>query len=68
VKKLVEIWEREKEAEKKRKENGEGKESCQACGSEKETEKLSKCKGCESVWYCDKVGYVREMRGWVLRC
>jgi hypothetical protein len=44
------------EAEGKRSENkGEGKESCKACGTEKEMEKLSRCKGCESVWYCNKV-------------
>ena len=54
VKKLIELREREKEAGLKRGES-QGKESCQACGTEKDTETLSRCKGCESVWYCDKV-------------
>jgi hypothetical protein len=54
VKKLIEMGERERGAEKKRSEN-EGKECCQACGKENERENLSRCRGCESVWYCDKV-------------
>jgi len=54
VKKLVEMEEREQEVEKKS-ESGVGKESCRACGAEKEAEKLSRCKGCELFWYCDKV-------------
>jgi hypothetical protein len=54
VKKLVEMEEREQEVEKKS-ESEVGKESCRACGAEKEAEKLSRCKGCESFWYCDKV-------------
>jgi len=54
VEKLIAMEEREREVEKKRSESGEGKGSCQACGKERETEKLSRCKGCESVWYCDK--------------
>jgi hypothetical protein len=28
---------------------------CQSCGKEDEG-KMSKCKGCERVWYCNKVG------------
>jgi hypothetical protein len=28
---------------------------CQACSTEKDSDELSRCKGCESVWYCDKV-------------
>ncbi|RDW92544.1 hypothetical protein BP5796_01938 [Coleophoma crateriformis] len=30
----------------------EGEEVCQACG--KKGDKLLRCKGCESAWYCDK--------------
>ena len=56
VKKLVEMSEREREVEKRRSES-EGKECCQACGKEKETVLLSRCKACETVWYCDKVSF-----------
>jgi hypothetical protein len=28
---------------------------CQACSTEKIVDELSRCKGCEAVWYCDKV-------------
>ena len=28
---------------------------CQACGDQNQGEKLSRCRGCESVWYCNKV-------------
>lgn len=55
VKKLIELSRRAREVEQRRSEMGKGKETCQACRNEKEGEKLSKCKGCESVWYCDKV-------------
>ena len=54
VKKLIEMSEREREGDEKRG-GTEGKETCQACGNDKKAEKLSRCKGCESVWYCDKV-------------
>ena len=54
MKKLIEIGEREGE---KRRGKSEGKESCQACGKDEEAEKLSRCKGCGSVWYCDKVSF-----------
>lgn len=30
--------------------------SCHVCGSQDQVEKLSRCKGCEAVWYCNKVG------------
>jgi hypothetical protein len=33
---------------------GEGKR-CQGCGKEEEG-KMARCKGCEAVWYCNKVG------------
>jgi hypothetical protein len=52
---LIEIGDSRREVEKKRGQL-EGKEACQACGIEKEVEKLSRCKGCELVWYCNKVG------------
>jgi len=61
VKKLIEMSEREREVSEKR-EGSEGKECCQACGSVKKTETLSKCKGCESVWYCDKVSFKETIR------
>jgi hypothetical protein len=54
VKKLIEMGDKEKAIGKKRSES-EGRECCQACGKEMGTGKLSRCKGCESVWYCDKV-------------
>ena len=53
MKKLVEMGDKEKVVG--RKSEDEGREGCQACGKEMETGKLSRCKGCESVWYCDKV-------------
>lgn len=59
---MIEIGEKEKEVEKTV--QREGEEACQACGTEKETEKLSRCKGCESVWYCNKVGESESSR-WV---
>jgi hypothetical protein len=59
---LIEIGERRKEIESKRGQL-EGKETCQACGTEKEAEKLSRCKGCETVWYCNKVSE-RESSRW----
>jgi hypothetical protein len=34
---------------------GEGK-LCQGCGKVDEGN-ISKCKGCESVWYCNKVRF-----------
>lgn len=61
VKKLIEIGESRKEVESKRDQLA-GKEACQACGTEKEAEKLSRCKGCESVWYCSKVGESESSR------
>ena len=36
---------------------------CQACSTEKNADELSRCKGCESVWYCDKVGDVKTWLG-----
>jgi hypothetical protein len=57
VKKLMEMSVREREGDKKRG-RSRGNETCQACGIEKEAEKLSRCKGCESVWYCDKVSLI----------
>ena len=36
---------------------------CQACSTEKNVDELSRCKGCESVWYCDKVGDVKTWLG-----
>ena len=54
VKKLMEMSERERGL--KRRSENEGKECCQACESEKGTDLLSRCKACEMVWYCDKVG------------
>jgi hypothetical protein len=58
---LIEIGESRNEVEKKRGQP-EGREACQACGTEKEEVKLSRCKGCESVWYCDKVGESESSR------
>jgi hypothetical protein len=58
---LIEIGDSRREVEKKRRQL-EGKEACQACGIEKEVEKLSRCKGCELVWYCDKVGESESSR------
>jgi hypothetical protein len=58
---LIEIGESRKEVESKRGQLA-GKEACQACGTEKEAEKLSRCKGCESVWYCNKVGESESSR------
>jgi hypothetical protein len=54
VKKLIEMGDKEKVVGRKRSES-EGRECCQARGKEMETVTLSRCKGCESVWYCDKV-------------
>lgn len=54
MKKLIEIGESRKEVESKRAQLA-AKEACQACGTEEQAEKLSRCKGCESVWYCHKV-------------
>ena len=34
---------------------GKGLKHCQACAVEANVDELSRCKGCESVWYCDKV-------------
>lgn len=34
-------------------EGWEERKVCQGCGSE--GEKMNRCKGCESVWYCGKV-------------
>jgi hypothetical protein len=28
---------------------------CQACDKSSNREELSRCRGCEAVWYCDKV-------------
>jgi hypothetical protein len=28
---------------------------CQACDKSRNQEELSRCRGCEAVWYCDKV-------------
>lgn len=28
---------------------------CQACDKLRNQEELSRCRGCEAVWYCDKV-------------
>lgn len=40
---------------------------CQACSAEKNAGELSRCKGCESVWYCDKVSGAKELPGsWVI--
>jgi hypothetical protein len=58
MKKLVEMSERQREIVEKDRRSGSGgerAETCQACGSEKEMDKLSRCKGCASVYYCDKV-------------
>jgi hypothetical protein len=52
----MEMSAREREGIEKKGAN-EGKESCQACGNDKQAEKFSRCKGCESVWYCDKVSF-----------
>lgn len=60
---MIEIGEKEKEVESKRGQFA-GKEACQACGAEKEAEILSRCKGCELVWYCNKVGESESSR-WV---
>ncbi|TQS36616.1 hypothetical protein Golomagni_02929 [Golovinomyces magnicellulatus] len=30
-------------------------EVCQACGTEEKSLKLRQCRGCEAVWYCQKV-------------
>lgn len=30
---------------------------CQGCGDVKSNEELSRCKGCETVWYCRKVSF-----------
>lgn len=35
--------------------DGEGRACCQGCGKEGDTGALARCKGCECVWYCDKV-------------
>ena len=51
---MIEIRESSKKAQEKRRQF-KGQEACQACGTEEEAEKLSRCKGCESVWYCNKV-------------
>jgi hypothetical protein len=60
---LIEIGEKEKEVEKKTAQRT-GKEACQACGIEKKEkkEKLSRCKGCELVWYCNKVSESESSR------
>ena len=58
---MIEIGEKEKEVEKKTAQR-EGEEACRACGIGKEEEKLSRCKGCESAWYCDKVGESESSR------
>jgi hypothetical protein len=52
VKKLTEMGDKGKVVGRS---ESEGRECCQACGKEVETGKLSRCKGCESIWYCDKV-------------
>jgi hypothetical protein len=54
---------KKKEVEKKTVQH-EGNEACQACGTDKEAERLSRCKGCESVWYCNKVGE-NESPSWI---
>jgi hypothetical protein len=36
---------------------------CQACSTERNADELSRCKGCESVWYCDKVGDIKNRLG-----
>jgi hypothetical protein len=61
VKKLIEIGESEKEVVMKRSEV-EGRECCQTCGKDKVIQNLSRCKGCESVWYCDKVNFGERQR------
>ena len=33
----------------------EGLKHCQACSTKRHVDELSRCKGCEAVWYCDKV-------------
>ena len=58
---MIEIGESRKEVEEKTVQR-EGEEACQACGIGKEEEKLSRCKGCESVWYCNKVGESESSR------
>lgn len=34
-----------------------GKATCQGCGIKNNVEQLLRCKGCESVWYCNKVSF-----------
>jgi hypothetical protein len=39
----------------------EGLKRCQACSTERKLDDLSRCKGCESVSYCDKVRTIKQL-------
>ena len=52
-------------SERERATDGEGNDawkadqrSCQGCGSQNKVDNLSRCRGCESVWYCNKVSEI----------
>lgn len=56
MEKLLKMGERFREADGRRICQGCGKGGVEEEGGEGEGGRMNRCKGCESVWYCGKVG------------